>query len=114
MELVLNPLDEVLYIDAVIDTIKKEFNKPIIQNMFFQNIEYLRQESMVYPFKPKYTFSPQSVCVDAYGESAKDMYPIILLVNNCRSIFEFTREKVKDIIVPKYDAIVNVITSVEG
>ena len=106
---VLNPLDEAQYRDFIAAAIQNEFNKPIIENIFYINIDYLIENSILIDFKQKYEYSPQQVCIEIYGN--KDYYPLILLVNKCSTIFQFNNKNYKKIIVPNQDAIINVINS---
>jgi len=109
-ENILNPLDESKYIDDYLSFfIKKEFTKPITNNLFFVNIDYLRKNSQVVDFKLKYNFSPQTVAIDYYDN--KFFYPIIMLVNNCPSIFKFHSTYYQKILVPSLESIINIYNS---
>jgi len=106
----LNILDDLkANIDFVAETIINEFNKPLISNIFFINLDYLKTKSDLVDFKSEYNYSPQKVCIDYYNN--KNYYPIILLVNNCKSIFEFNDYNYKKVMVPSLNAIVEVINS---
>jgi hypothetical protein len=109
---ILNPLDESKYIDDYLSAfIKEEFTKPIINNIFFINIDYLKENSQVVEFKTKYDFSPQAAAIDYYNN--KFFYPIIMLVNNCPSIFKFHSAYYQKILIPSLDSIVNIYNSIQ-
>jgi hypothetical protein len=77
--------------------ILEEFEKNIFENTFFVNLEYLISNSLQVNFKTVYEQNPHKFCLDYY--SSPEMYPIILLVNNIRSIFDFKASKLQNIIL---------------
>lgn len=102
----------------IVRKIFEEFSKPIFKNVFFINIGYLRAESDFYEFNvEKWSMKPHVFCFDVYNEQY--YYPVVMLVNNVRSLLDFVPEnmtvaRIKDIvkpviIAPKVDAIKKVI-----
>jgi hypothetical protein len=86
-----------------------EFAKPLYKNIFFRNKEYLVENSKEKDFnKHVWDKNPQKFCLEEYDNPL--IFPIILLVNDIRSIFEFTREKMNSkIITPTRIAIINIL-----
>jgi len=84
-------------------------NTYFFNNPFFDYIPLLRQNSKIVPFKHTYNYSPQTVSIEFYN--TKKLYPIILVVNNCHTIFEFTSEKYSFLYVPNVDIIKKIILS---
>ena len=65
-----------------------EFTKPIQLNVFFNNKEYLVNESELVLFdKDRWKLRPYVFCNDYYKN--QHFYPVILLVNGLSSMFEF-------------------------
>jgi uncharacterized lipoprotein YddW (UPF0748 family) len=89
--------------------IKHEFSKNIIENIFYQNLDYLKRNSYLIDFKPDYNYSPQKVSYNEYKN--KNYYELILLVNNCKTFFQFNNSYLKKIIIPTKQAIINIIES---
>lgn len=75
-----------------VKNIFKEFAKPILENVFFTNLGALRLESDFYEFtNDRWMQRPTIFCLDNYNEPL--LYPVIMLVNNIKSFFEFTPER---------------------
>lgn len=75
-----------------IKNIFKEFAKPILDNVFFTNLAALRLESDYYEFtNDRWVQRPMIFCMDIYDEPF--LYPIIMLVNNIKTFFEFIPER---------------------
>ncbi|MFW6246971.1 MAG: hypothetical protein ACOC22_02215 [bacterium] len=75
--------------------ILEEFSKPLHRNIFSINLYKLIEESLLVEFQSsKWEKNPMKFCLDYYGQ--KDYYPIIMLVNNIGSIFEFDEENFHD------------------
>lgn len=73
----------------------EEFKNPIHQNVFFNNIDILQDNSDYIIFNvEKWFMRPEVFCNDQYGESY--FYQVILVVNNVKSIFEFVPERFVD------------------
>jgi len=98
---------DIITIDSKV--ILYEFSKPLHQNVFFRNKEYLVENSKQKDFnKHVWDKNPQKFCLDEYENPT--LYPIILLTNNIRSIFEFTREMMNSkIVAPTKMAITNIL-----
>jgi hypothetical protein len=72
-----------------VKNIFKEFEKPILSNVFFTNLAALRLESDYHEFtNDRWNQRPTIFCMDNYEEPL--LYPIIMLVNNIKTFFEFT------------------------
>lgn len=88
-----------------------EFKKPILENVFYNNIQYLVERSSFINFnKEKWILRPYNFCRDYYSEPY--FYPVILLVNNLGSVYHFRPEKFTNeiIIAPNKDAIIEVLS----
>jgi len=99
-----------------IKSIFKEFAKPILSNVFFTNLAALRLESDYYEFtNDRWMQRPTIFCMDNYDEPL--LYPVIMLVNNIKTFFEFTPErfpptiKNQRIIIAPYRTTINKILS---
>jgi hypothetical protein len=99
-----------------VKNIFKEFSKPILSNVFFTNLAALRLESDYYEFtNDRWIQRPTIFCMDNYDEPL--LYPIIMLVNNIKTFFEFTPErfaptiKNQRIIIAPYRNIISKILS---
>lgn len=94
----------------------EEFAKPILNNVFFTNLAALRLESDFYEFtNDRWMQRPTIFCMDVYDEPL--LYPVIMLVNNIKTFFEFTPErfvptiKNQRIIIAPYRTTINKILS---
>ena len=66
----------------------KEFSKPLINNIFFNNLASLRMKSDYVDFNADRWFQrPTVFCLDIYEEPK--LFQVILLVNNIKSFLEF-------------------------
>ena len=93
-----------------IKRILKEFKKPIHENTFFINLDLLRKDSKFINFtESRWKMRPEVFCLDFYNEH--NYYPIILLVNNISTIFEFKIENLDQriIIAPYEETIIKVL-----
>lgn len=91
-------------------SIINEFVKPIHENRFIINKEYLLKNSTNIEFnKDVWIMRPEFFCVDQYGHPF--LFPIILLVNNLKSIFEFKPINVinNNIKAPKTNSIIKIL-----
>ncbi len=98
--------------EYIIKRILYEFKKPIHQNCFFRNLEALREQSDYVKFdNVKWKMRPDVFCSDYYEEH--NLYPIILLVNNISTLFQFIVDNVEEriIIAPHYKIIIEVINT---
>ena len=88
-----------------------EFKKSIHDNIFFINIDSLQSNSKFITFDvEKWSQRPDVFCNDYYKNSS--YYQILLLVNNIKTIFNFTPEAVKNriIIAPTEAAIIKLLS----
>lgn len=88
----------------------QEFNKSHVENIFALNRPYLYMNSKVVKFtKDEWTMRPDIFCLDYYN--VPYFYPIILMVNELSSVFEFTPENLHDalIIAPDKAAIIDIL-----
>jgi len=107
--MILDPREELKDVSVVVEKVLEEFEKPSYENIFLLNLGYLRENSYEKDFLPKYNFSPQTVSYEEYLD--KNLYPIILVVNNCPTIFKFHISYLKKIIVPRFDVIRDMVLS---
>jgi hypothetical protein len=103
-------LKDVSYTNQLIDVVKNEFKKVIIENQFYINREYLLVNSKEYDFKPEWNFNPQKCAYEHYD--IKELYPIILLVNNISSFLKFHMDYYPKIKIPTIDSIIINIVNV--
>jgi hypothetical protein len=90
--------------------IQKEFTKSIHENVFHVNLDYLLMNSEFYDFnKNVWKMRPDYFCADIYKNSF--IYPIILLCNKLKSVFEFVPEKLQNniIVTPKLESITKIL-----
>jgi len=99
-----------------VKNIFKEFAKPILSNVFFTNLAALRLESDFYEFtNDRWVQRPTIFCMDVYDEPL--LYPVIMLVNNIKTFFEFTPDrfiptiKNQRIIIASYRTTINKVLS---
>jgi len=99
-----------------VKNIFKEFAKPILSNVFFTNLAALRLESDFYEFtNDRWVQRPTIFCMDVYDEPL--LYPVIMLVNNIKTFFEFTPDrfiptiKNQRIIIAPYRTTINKVLS---
>jgi hypothetical protein len=92
------------------DFILQEFSKSIFDNVFYRNRQFLRLSSDIVKFEKNiWEYNPQQFCLDQY--SIVHIYPIILLINNLKSLFEFTSEKLNyQIYAPTKSSIISILT----
>jgi hypothetical protein len=91
-----------------IKEIWNEFTKPPHENIFFRNLDYLFRKSDLVEFNnDKWIMKPHVFCNDYYDE--QDIFPVILLINDIGSIFEFNPDSFinKKILAPPFDEIEN-------
>lgn len=75
-----------------------EFSKPIHQNVFFNNINILQENSDYLLFNvEKWYMRPEVFCNDQYGEPY--LYQVIMVVNNVKTIFDFIPDNFVDRII---------------
>jgi hypothetical protein len=94
--------------------IDNEFKKGIFDNVFFSNLEGLKENSKIVKFdNDAWKFSPQKFSLDYYKDVS--YYKVILLVNNISTLFNFKKESFKDykIIVPNENEILKVLAYVK-
>lgn len=94
------------------EKIIKEFTKPIFENIFYKNKEFLLVNSKKYKFdKEIWIQNPQAFSLEMYGDH--NYYRIILLVNNIGSIIQFKPSHIRNdyIIVPLEKNITRIATS---
>jgi hypothetical protein len=88
--------------------IEMEFNLNIFENRFFKNKDYLIDNADLIAMQSTWNLNSQQFCLDHY--KVYELYPIVLLVNNLNSMFEFKAENiVNKIIAPTTFAIYNLL-----
>lgn len=88
----------------------EEFNKTIYDNIFKINKDFLLLNSDLVSFSvDNWKMRPEFFCMDYYDHP--QIYPVILLVNGLKTIFEFTPNNLRDnyIIAPKLRAIIKIL-----
>lgn len=102
---------------VIVKGIFNEFKKAIFDNVFFTNINILRNQSTLYAFSNnRWDRRPYMFCQDIYSESG--IFPIILLVNNIKSFLEFTADRFPEniknervIIAPNLSTIIKIMNT---
>jgi len=90
--------------------IMKEFKKTIYENIFHINKDFLLLNSDLVSFNvDKWKMRPEFFCDDHYKHPF--IFPVVLLSNNLKSIFEFIPENLRKnyIIAPKLIAIKRIL-----
>ena len=97
-------------IDSITQDVIYEFQKDIFKNRFFNNKEYLVNNSKLITFNQKsWHLRPEFFAYDNYGSA--ELFHIILLVNDISTRFNFRSERLQNgIIAPKLEAIQNVLS----
>ncbi len=91
-----------------IKKIFKCFNMTYFENPFVQSLHYLIQDIHLEFFNNnKWILNPMQFCQDYYKQQY--YYPIIHLVNNIGSIYEFTPDYLKYIKVPNENKIISIL-----
>ncbi|MEO5350435.1 MAG: hypothetical protein H7836_12415 [Magnetococcus sp. YQC-3] len=91
-----------------------EFSKEIFNNVFFKNLDGLKENSNIVLFNnPKWEQNPKQFCIDHYGDPG--IYKIVLLINSIPSIFSFKSDQFKNfkIYAPKLNDIYKVLAFVK-
>ncbi len=91
-----------------------EFSKNIFNNVFYKNLDGLKNNSDIVLFnKSNWEQNPKQFCIDHYGNPG--LFKIVLLINNISSIFSFKSENFKGfkIYAPKQNDIYKVLAFVK-
>ena len=89
-----------------------EFKNSIHLNKFFENSENLWNNSTLVKFsQDNWRMRPDKFCLDYYSEPY--LFPVVLLINNLGSIFEFLPTSFSDelIIVPDKSRIIKLLST---
>lgn len=91
-----------------------EFQNPIHQNVFFNNITILQDNSDYILFNvEKWYMRPEVFCNDHYSEPY--LYQVIMLVNNIKTIFDFKPDNfVNRIIIAPYQKQIQTLLSLSS
>ena len=83
----------------------REFDKPYFENIFYNNLDYLNLDADIIPFDvDRWNLNPLMFAYEHYNEQY--LYPVVNLVNNIGTIFEFYSDKLNGkIIAPKLEHI---------
>ena len=101
---------EYILTPQTIREILNEFTLDIFDNRFYKNKDFLIASANYIPFESTWNLNPYQFCLDTY--SVFEVYPVILLVNNLNSIFEFKLENIKDkIIAPSTQSMYTLLIS---
>ena len=90
-----------------------EYKKDIHKNVFFINLDALRDESDVVEFNiQRWTYRPMMFCNEIYGEP--NYAQVLMTVNNINSFLDFKEENFRDglILVPPEETILRVLSYV--
>lgn len=90
--------------------VQKEFTKSIHENVFRTNLDYLLANAEFYKFnKHVWRMRPDYFCADIYKHSF--VYPVILLTNKLKSIFEFIPENLPEnvVVTPTLKSIIKIL-----
>lgn len=94
-----------------VQRILNEFKKDIFDNVFFINKDlFLNNPSYVEFTKDSWYMRPHVFCQDTYGEQY--VYPVILLLNNISTFFNFIPENFSNRMILTPD--ISLISSVLG
>ena len=96
-----------------IKKILNEYKKPIMHNVFFNNINMLIENSELVKFdRNEWVFRPDVFCNDYYDEPY--IYPVIMTVNNIPTVFQFIPENFVDgiIVAPTISAILKALETI--
>ena len=99
----LQPLD--------VNKVLSEFKKDIHLNSFFNNSDFLWNNSSLVKFKKDvWRYRPEIFCLDYYDEPY--FFPVILCINNLGSVFEFTPANLSQelIITPRKSDIIELMS----
>ncbi len=90
-------------------TILVEFSKNIFENIFHRNRLFLKENSDVIVFnKNTWDYNPQLFCLDHYD--LMQLYPVVLLINNLKSIFEFESTNLDNkILAPRLSSLISIL-----
>jgi hypothetical protein len=91
--------------------ILSEFNKSIHNNRFLINYDFLMKNCDNIKFdKDRWIMRPEYFCADHYGHPF--IYPVILLSNQLKTIFEFTPDKFLNTFIkaPKINIILRIMS----
>ena len=85
--------------------IMEEYNRGIIFNRIYRNLYVLKKESSKIDFQSSYNMRPDLVSYEYLG--LKNAGWIIMLMNNCNTIYNFTNDKMmsKGILIPSIEAL---------
>jgi hypothetical protein len=91
-----------------------EFKNPIHQNVFFNNITILQDNSDFLLFNvEKWYMRPEVFCKDHYDEPY--LYQVIMLVNNIKTIFDFVPDNfINRIIIAPYQKQIQTLLSLSS
>jgi hypothetical protein len=106
----LNLLEEVTSRPYYSRLVLGEFNKPLMSNIFFINKQGMILNSALVDFdKRRWLHNPRQFCYDYY--EIQELFPLILLVNNISSFFNFIPDNFIDnkIYAPEYNFITTLL-----
>lgn len=101
---------EFILLDPYQKFILKEFNKPIFDNIFNTNLQFLKDKKnykTIQFSKDIWNYNPMKFAYDHY--EYMHFSSIILLTNNISNTFQFTSTNLKNIVAPKFTIIKELI-----
>lgn len=101
------------YIPTYVKSVLTEYEKQLPFNRFYIYREYLlnHADTRLIKFdKNRWNLRPHLFCYDIYSDSDQYLYPIILTVNNIKSMHEFKPESFKDQVI--YTPTINLIQKI--
>jgi len=103
-------LAEYATIDIFTSKIINEFDKPLFENIFYRNKDFLLTNNNfdLIPFnKDTWMSNPKQFCTDHYKIHHLDK--LILMINDIPNFFEFTNDYMQNIKAPKMGVILKII-----
>jgi len=101
------------FLPDYVKKVLKEYEKQLPFNKFYIYKDYLLNHTttrLIKFDKNRWYLRPHLYCYDNYSDNEQYLYPIILTVNNIKSIHEFKSDSFKDQIV--YTPSINLIQEV--
>lgn len=103
------------YIPDYVKQVLKEYEKQLPHNRFYIYKDYLLNDSTTKRIKfdkNRWMYRPYLFCFDNYGEDNQFLFPVILTINNIKSIHDFISDSFKDQIIytPSVDIIQEILT----
>jgi hypothetical protein len=102
---------------AHVISVLKEYEKPLTQNIFFLNKEYIIKNQFTRRIKfnkNRWERRPYLFCYDVYSPEEQYLFPMILTINTIKSIHGFVHQKMDVILKPSINTIHKVLNFKQG